>query len=111
MAKRPIKIKINVSKILKEHMFKGQKGVYLDVVAWPNKEGPSKNGETHYVVQELSREAREAGERGPIIGNLTLPEEEAPPPHQQAARPQQRPAQQAQQESVSDGMEDDDIPF
>jgi len=111
MAKRPIKIKINVSKILKEHMFKGQKGVYLDVVAWPNKEGPSKNGETHYVVQELSREAREAGERGPIIGNLTLPEEEAPPPRQQQARPQQRPVQQAQQESVSDGMEDDDIPF
>lgn len=116
---RPIKLKLDVKKILKEHLFAGAKGTYLDLVVWPNKDGTDQYGNTHYVVQELSRAARDAGERGPIIGNLTLPEDEAPqqrqapPPRQQAQRP--APQQQAQDnfgtEPISNGMEEDDIPF
>lgn len=76
---RPIKLKINVKRILKEHLYEGKNGMYLDLVAWPNKNGPDQYGNTHMVCQELSREARDKGERGPIIGNLTLPEEEFMP--------------------------------
>lgn len=111
MAKpRPIKLKLDVKKILKDHLFKGNKGTYLDLVVWPNKDGPDKYGNTHYVVQELSRAARDAGERGPIIGNLTLPESEEPTPAPRQQRPPVRQQAQAA-ESVNEGMEDDDIPF
>lgn len=114
MAKpRPIKLKLDVTKILKEHLFKGSKGTYLDLVVWPNKEGPDKFGNTHYVVQEPNRAARDAGERGPIIGNLTLPENDEPAPARQQQRP---PAKQQEQDDfgtgpINDGMSDQDIPF
>jgi hypothetical protein len=110
---RPIKIKINVSRILKEHLFAGNNGKYLDLVAWPNKNGPDKYGNTHMVCQELDKAARDKGERGPILGNLLLPDDEqqpqrqAPPP---AAR-QQRPAQKEDTGSYADDMEENSIPF
>lgn len=62
--------KINCSKILKEHLFDGKSGKLLDIAIWPNKDGPDKYGNTHYVTQGISKEARERGEKGPIIGNL-----------------------------------------
>ena len=58
---RPIKLKINVTRILKEHLYEGKNGKYLDLVAWPNKNGPDQYGNTHMVCQELSREARDKG--------------------------------------------------
>jgi len=106
---RPIKIKIDVSKIDKTALYKGAKAIYLDCVAWPSKtEG--KYGDTHYVVQELSRERRDAGEKGVIIGNLTLPDEAAP--QQQQGNRQVQP--QRKRETVDDvftSEERDDIPW
>lgn len=87
---RPIKIKINVTKILKEYIFEGKNGKYLNLVAWPNKNGTGQYGDTHFVSQDLPKEARDEGVQAPILGNLTLPEEEAPPPRQQS-RPAPRP--------------------
>jgi len=101
---RPIKLKINVSRILKEHLYEGKNGKYLDLVAWPNKNGPDQYGNTHMVCQELSKAARDAGEKGPIIGNLTLPEQEAPPARQTPPVRQQR-----QQETQP--MEEEEIPW
>jgi hypothetical protein len=101
---RPIKLKINVTRILKEHLYEGKNGKYLDLVVWPNKNGPDQYGNTHFVCQEVSREARDKGEKGPIIGNLTLPEQESPPARQTPTVRQQR-----QQET--EPMEEDDIPF
>lgn len=101
---RPIKLKLNVTRILKEHLYEGKNGKYLDLVVWPNKNGPDQYGNTHFVCQELSKEARDAGEKGPIIGNLTLPEQEALPVRQTPPVRQQR-----QQET--EPMEEDDIHF
>lgn len=108
---RPIKLKINVKRILKEHLYEGKNGMYLDLVAWPNKNGPDQYGNTHMVCQELSREARDKGERGPIIGNLTLPEDEFMPTGKvtgdgRSERKKQSPAPST--DSINDG---DDIPF
>lgn len=101
---RPIKLKLNVSRILKDHLYPGKNGKYLDLVAWPNKNGADQYGNTHFVCQEVSREARDKGEKGPIIGNLTLPEQEALPVRQTPPVRQQR-----QQET--EPMEEDDIHF
>jgi hypothetical protein len=66
---RPIAIKIDVTKINKDHLFRGEKGTYLDLVMRENKDGPGKYGDDGFVAQSVSKEAREAGEKGPIIGN------------------------------------------
>jgi hypothetical protein len=59
--------KIDVTKIDKAHLYNGK---YLDVVIWENRDGPGKYGDTHMVVQSVSKEARQAGKKGAIIGNL-----------------------------------------
>ena len=108
---RPIKLKINVTRILKDHLYTGKNGKYLDLVAWPNKNGPDQYGNTHMVCQELSREARDKGERGPIIGNLLLPEEEFMPTGKiegDGRSERKKPAPVTPPDSVND---DDDIPF
>lgn len=87
----PIKAKIDVTKIFKDRLFKGAKGTYLDIVIWPNKDGKDAYGNTHVIKQSLSREARDAGEKEQIIGNLTMPEDEAPAPRQQQRPPATRP--------------------
>jgi hypothetical protein len=58
---------INVSKIDKSHLFKGKKGVYLSLIL---KETPdSEYGNDYMVVQGVSKESREAGDYGEILGN------------------------------------------
>ncbi len=64
-----IEAKIDVTKILKEHLFVGQKGKYLDVQLIENKAGRDKYGNDGFVVQRVSKEARESGVKGPILGN------------------------------------------
>ena len=73
-----IRIKINASKILKEHLYAGKNGLYLDAIAFENRDGPDQYGNTHFVCQSVSKADREAGKRGPIIGNLRVMD--APPP-------------------------------
>lgn len=63
-----IAAKIDVKKILKDDLFVGEKGTYLDAILIPN-DGPSKYGDDGFVVQGLTKKKRDAGERGPIIGN------------------------------------------
>ena len=62
--------KIDVTKIDKERLFHAQSGAkYLDILIIPNKDGEGRYGDTHFIVQGVSKEARERGERGPILGN------------------------------------------
>lgn len=98
MANKPIKAIINVSKILKEHMFKGEKGTYLDLVIWPNKDGLDQFGNTHSIQQDIPKAARDAGVKAPYIGSLRMPEDEAP------SRPTSQP-------SATEGGEEDLVPF
>lgn len=94
--------KINCSKIDKAHLFKGTKGTYLDIAVWPNKDGADEWGNTHYITQSISKEARERGEKGPIIGNLkiTLPDNKNATTGQRGAK-----------EGPSTELEQDDVPF
>lgn len=66
------KIKIDVTKIQKEHLFKGERGTYLDIAMFENRDGEDRYGNIGYCVQEISKEAREAGAKGPIIGNYKI---------------------------------------
>lgn len=64
-----IAAKIDVKKISKDDLYVGKKGTYLDAILIPNKDGQSEYGDDGFIVQGVSKEKREAGERGPIIGN------------------------------------------
>ena len=71
--------KIDVKKINKAEMFVGEKGTYLDVVIFMNDE-PDQYGNDGVVIQSISKEKREAGEKGPILGNVKVmrPKQEEP---------------------------------
>ena len=64
-----IAVKIDVKKISKDDLYAGKKGTYLDAILIPNKDGASDYGDDGFVVQGVTKEKRDAGERGPIIGN------------------------------------------
>lgn len=106
---KPIKLKINVKLIDKAALFHAQSGaVYLDLVAFENRDGPGKYGDTHIVKQSFKE--GEGPEKPPIIGNLTLPQrEEYRNEHTSPKPPAKAPAKAAPQFREED--QDDSIPF
>lgn len=89
------KLKIDVTKIDKAHLFKGEKGTYLDCTLMENRDGPDQYGNDGFIVQDTSKEAREAGERGPIIGNFRILKRREP----------------AKPAAPAPGQDQDEIPF
>lgn len=78
--------KINVKKIDKDALFRAESGAtYLDVAFIENKNGRDEFGNDGFIAQSISKERREAGERGPIIGNWkrreTQKKQQAKPDH------------------------------
>lgn len=69
-----ITAKLNVSKIDKAHLFAGKNGKYLDIVLFQNKAGVDQYGNDGFVTQGISKEARDRGEKGAIIGNWKVVE-------------------------------------
>jgi len=66
---KPIFLKINVMRIDKSKLFPGKNGAqYLDAVMW-EMDQPDQYGNTHRIVQSVSREERDRGVKGAIIGN------------------------------------------
>jgi hypothetical protein len=61
--------KIDVTKLDKTQFFKGTKGIYTDLVLIPNKDGTDQYGNDGFVSQGVSKETREAGKKGAIVGN------------------------------------------
>lgn len=82
-----ITAKINVMKIEKARLFKGQDGTYLDITLIPTPNG--KYGD-YMVVQSISKEERESGKKGIILGNAKIigakpAQSSAPPPSGQSS--------------------------
>lgn len=92
-----ITAKINVSKIDKSKLFKGEKGTYLDIVLIETPD--SAYNDDYMVVQGVSQEDRLAGVKGAILGNAKIRggKPMAPAP---------KPAAPAAQENL-----DEDVPF
>jgi hypothetical protein len=74
-----ITARIDVTKIDKSRLFKGEKGTYLDIVLieTPN----AKYGNDWMVKQSISKDDRDAGVDAPILGNgKTMNKKPAEPP-------------------------------
>ena len=69
MAKYAITLKIDVTKIDKQRLYKGAKGTYLDAVAFIDTEQESQYGDHGMITQSVTKEEREQGVQGPILGN------------------------------------------
>ena len=81
---------INVTRIDKTALYEGKNGKYLSLVFFDNKDGPDQFGNDGFVTQDLGKERRMAGEKGPIIGNwkevgTKSPMVATPPQQSQAA--------------------------
>ncbi len=67
-----ISVKIDVNKILKDRLFKGEKGTYLDLTTFINTEEKDQYGNSGFISQETSAEEREQGVKTPILGNVKV---------------------------------------
>jgi hypothetical protein len=94
--------KIDVTKLDKGHFFKGQKGIYADLVLIPNKDGTDQYGNDGFVSQGVSKEAREKGTKGAIVGNYKKINRGGADP---GAAPKPKP------KAEPDLEPDDDVPF
>ena len=98
-------VTLNVIKIDKEKLKREERGVFCDLILF-EKPGKYDDG---FVVQGLSKEEREAGERGPIVGNWKeTDKKKAPPKEPYQPTIKQPPPPDPQKELLP---EDDDIPF
>lgn len=106
MSNSIIRVKIDVKKLLKEHFFQGKTGsLYCDLALLESQN--DKYGNDYFVIQEVSKEARERGERGPIVGNGKVFTFSGGNANRQQAS--QRPAPSAA--PTGGNMDDEDVPF
>lgn len=104
MSKVGIQLKIDVTKIDKALLFKGTKGSYLDATIFVDLDTPDQYGNHGMVTQDVSKESRDAGEKGPILGNVKVFWKDG---GNSASAPKAKSAAKAR---AGDNF-DDDIPF
>ena len=63
--------KIDVMKINKDRLYKGEKGTYLSIVLIPT---PNSEYGDYMIKENVSKEDREAGKDGAILGNAKISE-------------------------------------
>lgn len=105
---QPIRVKIDVSKIDKSQLFKGVKGTYLDLYLYPTPD--DKYGNDFRVTQDVSKEARQAGQKGAILGNAKFAGQKPQGEHS-SRPPAARAAQRPKPPEPDLDAPEDDIPF
>lgn len=103
-------LNINTASIDKTALYEGKKGKYLSLTLMDNKDGVDKYGNDGFIVQDIGKERRMAGERGPIVGNwkfVGLGNAERPP---QGARSSEFGKKETATAPTKDD-DFDDVPF
>ena len=97
MAKVGVSIKLDVTKIDKQRLFSGQKGTYLDATVFIDIDELDQYGNSGMITQDVSKEEKQNGVKGNILGNVklfwkdeSLKKQEYQPPQQQQQAPQQQ---------------------
>ena len=105
MSKIRVSLKIDVSKIDKARLYKGQKGTYLDAMAIIDLDAQDQYENNGMIVQSVSKDERTAGVKGNILGNNRIIWRE------EDSQEQPPEAQANHQPPPHAGIDDDDIPF
>lgn len=72
MATVGVSVRIDVTKIDKDKLYKGQKGQYLDLTTFINLDEKDKYGNNGFISQSVSKEEKDAGIKTPILGNVKV---------------------------------------
>ena len=93
-----IRVKLDVSKIDKNRLFKGAKGVYLDATVFIDIDQKDQYENNGMITQDVTKEEREGGVKGPILGNVQVfwqgeSKQQGQQPQQNQGQPQQQPQQ------------------
>lgn len=99
-----ISIKIDVTKIEKARLFKGQKGTYLDLTTFIDTETVDQYENHGFISQSVSKEERAQNVQTTILGNCKVF-------YKGESDQQQAPQQQAPEQQAPSDNFDDDIPF
>ena len=91
MAKIGVNMSLDVTKIDKARLFKGAKGTYLDVTVFIDVDQKDQYDNNGMITQNVTKEEKDAGTRGNILGNCKVfwRDDSAPQPQQQAPQQQQ----------------------
>ncbi len=102
MSKIGVSVKIDVSKIEKQRLYKGAKGTYLDATVFIDLGDADQYGNHGMITQDVSKDERQAGTKGPILGNVKI-----------FYRDEQAPVQSHDNQAPQGGGDpfNDEIPF
>ena len=113
-----VNLKIDVSKIDKSKLFKGQKGTYLDAQVFIDIDQKDQYDNNGMITQAVSKQEKDQGVKGAILGNCRVfwkdgNQQQNYQPQAQGYQHQQQPQPQAQPQAQQQGAPgvDDDIPF
>lgn len=104
-----LSVKINVSKIDKARLFKGEKGTYLDLTTFIDLDEKDQYGNNGFISQSVTKDERDKGVQTEILGNCKVFYQDHPG---SVAPPVQQPVQDATlQQNGGFNDFDEDIPF
>ena len=72
MATVGVSVRIDVTKIDKDKLYKGQIGQYLDLTTFINLDEQDKYGNNGFISQSVSKEEKDSGVKTPILGNVKV---------------------------------------
>ena len=110
MARISVALKIDVTKIDKSKLFKGAKGTYLDANVFIDLDNEDQYGNHGMITQQVTKEERDQGIKGNILGNGKIVWRDENQPQQQRPAQQLAPQQYSAPPPSMDSF-DDDIPF
>ena len=67
-----VRVKLDVTKIEKARLFKGQKGTYLYATVFIDLDQKDQYDNNGMVTQDISKEEKDAGGQGAILGNVQV---------------------------------------
>jgi len=106
-----ISISIDVTKIDKARLFKGEKGTYIDLTTFVDLDEADQYGKNGFISQSQTKDERQGGaENLPILGNCKVfwkgESTQASPQQQRDSQSNPKPARQPETDDF-----EDDIPF
>ena len=67
-----LNLSIDVSKIVKDRLYKGEKGTYLNLTTFVDLDNKDKYDNNGFISQSVTKEEREGGTQTPILGNVRV---------------------------------------
>ena len=99
-----LSVKIDVKKIDKARLFEGEKGTYLDLTTFIDLDELDQYGNNGFIAQSVSKDERENGVKGNILGNVKVFYNDANPQQQHPNTPQPPKSKQPVSNDFDDGI-------